>query len=369
MLKIKQVLFLMFGVTSFIIFYMGFLSFITTSDKLIGTIMLGFSGIVSLGTLIGTFYISRNITNPIDELINKMNEFSQNNKTTKETKTSHGIHELQYLHKNFHKMTGMVGKTIEKEKKLNRQLQEMDKRKIEFMSMMSHELKTPIMPILGYVQLLKKQELLGELNDQQLDAINEIHLATIRLQKLIQDVLTAQKIDLEKLNITKDTLESNEVIDLVYKAFSPICKIKNVHLEKNSENHQIVSDSDRICQVFSNLISNALEFVPEHGGKIEIGSYGQEESVVFFVRDNGHGISFEEQQNIFKKFYQVDASLKRKKEGSGLGLSICEGIVKALDGKIWVESRVNSGAIFYFRLPKKTIQLHHLSNCETIKRI
>ena len=356
MLKIKQVLFSMFGVTSFIIFYIGFLNYITIEDKLMGSVMLTFSGMISLGTLLGTFYISKNITHPIDNLINKMNEFSTNNKIEKSSKPNHSIQELQYLHENFQKMTGIVGDTIEKEKKLNKQLQEMDKRKVEFMSMISHELKTPIMPILGYIQLLKKQEFLGSLNDKQLDAINEIHLATTRLQKLIQDVLIAQKIDLKKLSITKSSLESQQILDLVYKAFFPICNMRGVNLKKlNFENHKINSDSDRIYQIFSNLISNALEFVPEKEAEIEIGCMKEGDFVKFFVKDNGHGISKNEQKNIFKKFYQIDASLKRKKEGSGLGLPICEGIVKMLRGSIWVESSLGKETTFYFKIPIETV--------------
>ena len=148
----------MFGVTSFIIFYIGFLNYITTDDKMMGVVMLTFSGIVSIGTLIGTFYISRNIIHPIDDLIKKMNEFSKNNRIITNLEINNNIQELQYMHENFDKMAVIVGRTIEKEKKINEQLQEIDKRKVEFMSMISHELKTPIMPILGYIQLLKKQE-------------------------------------------------------------------------------------------------------------------------------------------------------------------------------------------------------------------
>ena len=356
MLKIKQVLFLMFGVTSFIIFYIGFLNFITSEDQFVGTIMLVFSGIVSVGTLLGTLYISKNVTRPIDLLINKMNEFSITNKIEMTDDENYGIQELQYLHDNFEKMSVIVGQTIKKEKILNKQLQDIDKKKVEFMSMVSHELKTPIMPILGYLQLLKKEELLGKLNSKQLDAVDEIYLATTRLQKLIQDVLTAQKIDLEKLNISKSRLGSDEIVNVVYNTFAPICKIKGVNLEKETQkNHRIFSDPDRINQVFSNLISNALEFVPENDAQIQIGVFEEDEVIVFFVKDNGKGISTDEQKNIFKKFYQVDTSSKRKKEGSGLGLAICEGIVKKLDGKMRVKSELDEGTTFYFSLPKEKI--------------
>ena len=357
MLKIKQALFLMFGATSFIIFYIGFLNFVTTNDQFIGKIMLVFSAIVSIGVLIGTLYISNNITKPIESLVKKMNEFSHNNKINN-TYNSQGIHELHYLHENFENMAESVGKTIEKEKTLNHELKEVDKRKVEFISMISHELKTPIMPILGYIKLLKKQEMLGKLNQQQIEALDEIHLATIRLQKLIQDVLTSQKIDLEELAVTKTRVKISSILDSVIRAYSPICENKSVILEKNRiDDQDIVTDPDRVNQVFSNLISNALDFMPKHGGQIIIGANTAKKNIIFFVRDNGSGISSTEQKNIFKKFYQVDTSSTRKKEGSGLGLAICKGIIKKLGGNIWVNSKIGEGTNFYFSLPNEIITI------------
>ena len=99
------------------------------------------------------------------------------------------------------------------------------------------------------------------------------------------------------------------------------------------------------------------EFVPKDSPRIEIGTYDEEGNVVFFVKDNGAGISLEEQKNIFKKFYQIDTTSKRKKEGSGLGLAICEGIVKKLGGAIGVKSKMGEGTMFYFTLAKEEISV------------
>ena len=352
---------MIFGITSFIIFYIGILNYITTQDKSVGLVILIFSAIVSIGTLFATFYISKNLTKPIELLASRMSEFSKSSSITKTLPDHKGIEELQTLHKNFDDMANKVGNALEKEKKLNLKLKEMDTRKSEFMSMISHELKTPIMPIMGYLQLLKKQELMGKLNEKQLDALNEISISTEKLQKLIQDVLTAQKIDLGKLSVKRDIIESKRLVEDSFKAFFPICENKGVKLEMSlNSNEMVYSDTDRISQVFSNLISNALSFLPEKNPRIEIGTKDNSDSVTFFVSDNGVGISKEQQQNIFKKFYQVDTSSKRKKEGSGLGLSICEGIVKALGGKIWVKSIVNHGTTFCFDLPKAKIPIEKL---------
>ncbi|MDH3677000.1 MAG: HAMP domain-containing histidine kinase [Nitrosopumilus sp.] len=285
-----------------------------------------------------------------------MNEFSRNNLIVKNSLDDKGIEELQILHKNFEDMANKVGSALKKEKQFNLELKEMDTRKTEFMSMISHELKTPIMPILGYLQLLKKEELMGKLNEKQLDALNEISISTEKLQKLIQDVLMAQKIDLGKLTIKREMIESKKLVEDSYKSFAPICENKGTKLVLSLGTTEMVySDIDRISQVFSNLISNALAFLPEKNGIIEVGTRDNSDNVTFFVRDNGSGISEKQKKNIFKKFYQVDTSSKRKKEGSGLGLSICDGIVQTLGGKIWVKSSLNQGTTFFFDIPKAKI--------------
>jgi signal transduction histidine kinase len=358
MIKIKQALILVFGITSFIMFYIGFLNYLTTQDKSMGLVFLIFSSIVAFGTFFAGVYISKNITKPIELLAQRMNEFSKNNSVTKNSWDDKGIQELESLHKNFEDMANRVGGALEKEKQLNLKLHEIDTRKTEFMSMISHELKTPIMPIMGYLQLLKKEELMGKLNEKQLDALNEISISTEKLQKLIQDVLTAQKIDLGKLSAKRDIVESNTLIENSFKAFHPICESNGVKLiMSQNANEMVYSDADRVSQVFSNLISNALAFVSKKNGVIEIGAQDNSDKMTFFVRDNGVGISVEQQEHIFKKFYQVDTSSKRKKEGSGLGLSICEGIVKTLGGTMWVKSTINQGTTFFFDLPKAKIPL------------
>jgi len=353
MLKIKQALFLIFGITSFIIFYIGFLNYVTTEDKSIGLVFLIFSTIVSIGTLTATLYTSNNITKPIEMLARRMNEFSKTNTIKRNSIISKEFQELSSLHKDFEDMAEKVGGALEKEKQLNLKLQEIDTRKSEFMSMISHELKTPIMPIMGYVQLLQKQELMGPLNERQLDAINEIQISTSKLEKLIQDILTAQKIDLGKLTVERKNTASRNLIENSFKAFLPICQAKGIELRMSiNTTENVYTDSDRIAQVFSNLISNAMSFVSQKTGIVEIGDKDNSDYVTFFVKDNGLGIHEEEQKNIFKKFYQIDTSSTRKKEGSGLGLSICEGIIRTLGGKIWVKSSPNQGTTIYFDLPK-----------------
>jgi len=105
--------------------------------------------------------------------------------------------------------------------------------------------------------------------------------------------------------------------------------------------------------VLNNLINNAIDFVPKDTARIEINAQMDNSEILFSVKDNGSGIKSDEQKNLFKKFYQLDTSPTRKHGGSGLGLSICKGIIEGLGGRIWVESKVGEGTTFYFVLPKE----------------
>ena len=357
MLSIKITLFLVSGASSFIIFYMGVVNFLTSVEESTGMILLIFSVFVATGTLLATVNISRNITQPIEKLTQDMKQFSTTNKASKRDPLKTNVSEIFQLNEDFKKMEQKVERTIELTNDYVEKLKEMDRKKIEFSSMVSHELKTPLVPILGYVQMLQKENFLGSLNEKQIDAVNEIHSATIKLQRLVGDILTTQKLDLGKLDFNKEKTNVLELLNSVIKEFQPITNEKKIVLEmKFKENIDIFTDKDRINQVFSNLIKNSIDFVPKSGGKITVGGKNNEDHVEFFVKDNGSGMSNENQKDIFKKFYQIDTSTSRKRSGSGLGLAICKGIVEGLGGKIWVESEINKQTTFYFSIPKKPIE-------------
>ncbi len=234
----------------------------------------------------------------------------------------------------------------------------MDRKKVEFSSMVSHELKTPLVPILGYVQMLQKEELLGKLNVKQREAVDEIYLSTIKIERLIGDILTTQKLDLGKLIFDKQNINISELLSGIIKEFELETSERKININTNfSENLQIFSDKDRINQVFSNLIKNSIGFVSSNTGNITIGAKDSVNNVEFFVQDNGVGISSENQKELFKKFYQVDTSSSRKRGGSGLGLAICKGIVEGLGGKIWVKSVEDVQTTFFFKIPKKSIKI------------
>src|SRR5579872_3681900 len=200
--------------------------------------------------------------------------------------------------------------------------------------------------------MLKENGVLGTLNKDQIDAVDTINSQVLKLERLINDVLDAQKMDLKKMKFNKKEFEVDKFMDEQIHTHSKIMNDKKTHfINSTVEKIRFVSDPDRLSQVFANLIKNAVDFVPVSDGRIEINAQSKDSQVVFYVKDNGSGIPKEKQENLFKKFYQIDASLKRSHGGTGLGLVICKGIVEALGGKIWVESEVGKGTTFWFSIP------------------
>ncbi len=357
MLSIKQTLLLVFSLTSFVVFYIGLLNYLTT-ESYSSFLVLIFASISSAGVMISTFIISRNITKPIERLDLLMTDFTKNETIPKNKPLKTSIKELNELNQNFEQMVKTVENTIQVEKKLVRELKEIDMQKNEFVAMVSHELKTPLVPIMGYAEMLKKSHLMGQLSPEQSDAVNEIHESSKRLEKLIGDILVAQKLEMGKLTFKNETVDIEKVVSEQIKNFEPLATEKNIQIiNSNDIKTTIITDRSRLNQVFSNLITNAIDFVPKENGLIEIGAKNDKSDVIFYVKDNGIGISPMRQKMIFKKFFQTDTSARRYREGSGLGLSICKGIVERFGGKIWVESKEGEGSTFFFKIPKLVKEL------------
>ena len=239
--------------------------------------------------------------------------------------------------------------------KTNIQYQELkktNKAKDEFSSMITHELKSPIFPILGYCKMLKKDGMIGNLNEEQLKAVETIERNATGLEKLILDVLDAEKLEMKKLKFEIEEFSLDEFIADLDSSNKNIIEQKGTEFVINSSKIQglvIKSDKTRLRQVFDNLINNSAKFVNKQGGKIEAGAIKEDWQILFYVRDNGIGIPKDKQKDLFKKFYQVDSSLERS-EGSGLGLAICKAITEKLGGEIWVESQEGKGSTFYFTI-------------------
>jgi len=235
---------------------------------------------------------------------------------------------------------------------MNTELKKTEILKEEFVAMISHELKTPLTPILMWAGALQDKKFMGELNEKQTKATKTILNCATDLSELISDIFDSYKLDLEKIEFNEHEINLMELMGSVKDtAEKLIGEHKIIVKNTTNENITVYSDKKRIDQIFKNLITNAIDFVEEDSGKIEIHASVKGENVEFMVKDNGVGIQKEFQDELFKKFYQIDTSATRKHGGSGLGLSICQGMVKGMKGKIWVESEGKGGTIFYFTLP------------------
>lgn len=231
-------------------------------------------------------------------------------------------------------------------------LKKIEKSKDEFVAMVTHELKTPLVPIKGFVDLLLSEHL-GTLNDKQKERLEIIQSSSDSLLILIQDLLDAQKIELGQLKLDK---KENDLYDLIKSAVEKAKSAfdhKGITVTLELERNIIcLCDKGRIEQVLNNLFLNSIDFVSKNDGKIDIKLHTQNENAEIIVKDNGIGIDESHLGKLFVKFYQVNTSMTRERGGTGLGLSICKGIIENHEGKIWIESQgLGTGSQAHILLP------------------
>ncbi len=235
-----------------------------------------------------------------------------------------------------------------------KELKKLEKLKNEFASMITHELKTPLAAIKGHCDILKELSSNHNLTIDEVDSVNEINQSAARLDRLIGDVLDAQKLEMDRMNFSYQTFDLKEFMMDVEGSFAKILEEKQLKIvNHNKEKLNMYSDKYRIRQVIDNLILNAADFVPPKNGIVEIGAKPNQDTIQFYVKDNGSGIPPEMHPLMFKKFYQVDTSPTRKHPGTGLGLVVCKGVVERLGGKIWFQTSTDKGTIFFFTIPMK----------------
>jgi signal transduction histidine kinase len=224
--------------------------------------------------------------------------------------------------------------------------------KDEFLTMITHELKTPLVPIQGYADMLLGGHL-GSLTDKQRERMGIIKSSATSLLQIISDLLDAQKLELGQLRMKKEVSPIQNTILKSIQTLQPQIDENRIKVISEVKPDMMVAhDADRITQVLTNLIKNSLKAVKPDDGIVKITASEDSSEVRITVSDNGTGIPPEKQTKLFTKFYQADASLTREKGGSGLGLSICKGIVGAHGGRITLESTPGVGTKVTFSLPK-----------------
>lgn len=241
----------------------------------------------------------------------------------------------------------------------NKELERLNQLKSDFLSTVSHELKTPLTAIKGYVSLMKNRKI-GPVNQQQLKCLTIADERVNHLNNLISDLLDLSKIEAAQYAIRPKFDDISLLIKNTVSSLKPIFQHKKLHLDVQIPDDlpPVYMDAPKINQVLTNLLSNAVKFTPSDG-KIRIkvmrdvtktGSTGKG-FVQVDISDTGIGLAPEEMDKIFGKFYQVDHSATREYDGTGLGLPIAKEIVELHGGKIWVRNRKEAGSTFSFTLP------------------
>ena len=226
-------------------------------------------------------------------------------------------------------------------------LKELDQAKTEFVTTVSHDLRSPLTSIMGYVELIKR---VGEVNDKQMEYIQRVQTGVHNITKMINEILELGKIE-NRLDKNFEMVLIPPIIEDVVAAQKPVLADRNqsisVNLTKNLP--AVFGDVIQLRQLVENLIGNAIKYTGL-GGKITVSGEQEKEQVILRVQDTGYGIPLEDQAKIFDRFYRAK-NVTSETQGTGLGLSITKSIVENHKGRIWVDSKVGEGSTFTVVLP------------------
>lgn len=237
----------------------------------------------------------------------------------------------------------------------NERLLELDELKDEFISLVSHELRTPLTSIHGYLELL----LDGNLDDEQRNYLGIIDRNSNRLLGLVSDLLLLTQIEAGELVFDFGPVDLEEIVQECIESSSPAFESSDIQLALSTDRVAPVRGHRvRLVQVVDNLISNALKFTPS-GGRVDVRLHAVDGSAVIEVQDTGLGISHNEQQRLFERFFRSSQATKNQIPGSGLGLTISKAIVERHGGRIEVESSEGVGTTVRVRLPISSEKLVH----------
>lgn len=235
----------------------------------------------------------------------------------------------------------------------------------EFISTASHEMRTPVAAIEGYLALALNDKV-STIDSRARSYLEKAHESTQHLGKLFQDLLTSAKAEDGRLANHPVVVEIGEMLEQLTEDFRFTAEKKGLLMEFTlgagktidaSDSGKVVrplyyvqADPERLREVITNLFDNAVKYT--ESGKVTIGLTGDKDVVQFYVRDTGHGIPKEDIPHLFQKFYRVDNSATRTIGGTGLGLFISRKIIELYEGRIWVASELEKGSTFYINLPR-----------------
>ena len=228
---------------------------------------------------------------------------------------------------------------------------QIDKAKSEFVSIASHQLRTPLTAIRWYAEYLMGGKA-GKLTKKQAEYMNAVYSGNLRMIKLINMMLNISRLEAGKIKVNKVPTDMKSLLEDIIKEqqFDVDLKKQKLVFECEQKLPQLSTDPALIRQVFQNLISNAIKYTPE-GGKIVLSAQKKDEKLLFEVQDNGIGIPENQQNKMFQKLFRADNAMESSAEGTGLGLYGAKMTAEQLGGKIWFESKQGKGTTFFVELP------------------
>ncbi len=231
------------------------------------------------------------------------------------------------------------------------EIQQISKRKTDFISAVSHELRTPLTSIKGYAAILLAGKL-GDVPAAVKERLEKINQHSDDLTKLINDLLDISRIESGKAELKLEPLNLRDFMNKIIDLLQPQIKERQLKTELSLDPRlsPLKADQHQLERVFINLIGNSIKFTPE-GGAISISAKNVENSVQVDISDSGIGILAKDLPHIFEEFYRSENAINEKIKGTGLGLSLVKSIITAHKGKIWVQSELNKGSTFSFTLP------------------
>jgi signal transduction histidine kinase len=235
--------------------------------------------------------------------------------------------------------------------KVHEMVKEEDRLKSSFLQNISHEIRTPLNAIVGFSTLLSEPEYDNEKRQEFLDMLTR---SADQFLELINNIVEISRIESGDISVLNKKTNLNSVFNKVYERLRPLANDKNITLNialpSGESDLIILTDEIKLLQILMNIGDNAIKFTSE--GVVELGFRIIDSKIEFYISDTGIGISAENNNKIFRSFYQADSSTTRKYEGAGLGLSIAKAYVKMLGGEIWYTSKPGEGSVFYFTLPR-----------------
>jgi len=302
--------------------------------------------VVSIGlSLLLGYAISSSLINPVTQMEARMNEIAAGDFSKRVDVPNRD--ELGVLAANLNRMSDELGRVYG-------ELEATSRHKSEFLANMSHELRTPLNAVIGFSEVLQ-EKMFGDLNEKQLEYVHDIHASGRHLLSLINDILDLSKIESGKMELELTQVHLPSTLDgtLTLVRERAVRHGLEVQLSVAEEIGETVADERKVRQILLNLLSNAVKFTPD-GGKIDVRATRSYDNVEISVSDTGIGIAQEDQEAIFEEFRQVGSDYARKREGTGLGLTLARKFVELHGGRIWVRSEIGRGSTFTFTLPVRT---------------